>query len=775
MPDQLITNFAGGEVSSDLYGRAESEVYGASARRCVNWFPRAQGPLEYRGGLSYVHPSAGNSVVRTETFSFSDEETYILEFTPGLLRIYEDAQITLNTSSAVITGATQADPVVITANAHGFSNGDEVYITGITGMTELNGRFFTVRNAAVNTFELEDLFGNSVDGTGYTAYSANGTATSVFTVASPYTAAQLDDFQWSGEGNIGYFVHNNVAPYKLTRVSATNWTFSTYVRTNDPFTSATKYPRAVAFYEGRLVMGGTIDNPDNIYASRAPDASGNSRYDDFTLGAANDDDALIFPISSAHGDIAYINWIAGTEPFLAIGTTGGINSMDGGGTNEAITPTNVRVRPITPYGAQLLTPVANGSTLFYMQKGSRKLRSFEYEILQDSYRSTDRQFLTNHLTINGVKKLAFQRGRDDTVYAVTNDGRLLGAVAKAKEDPSGWFRVVPGGTDAKVLSVTVEPLVSGYDRVWVAVERTINGTTTRYIEYFTDPAEGLIIEDYFTNEDNYETDRRDFLNETFEQQRLFTYLDSHLTSNGKDVAGGTITMTPGATTGTSITFTASGSVFTDTATDKDKEIWKKYENREGGGRAVIVSVTSPTQAVCNIVEDFDDADTIPADSWYLTTDTFGGLHHLEGETIQVLADGRTHPDVTVSGGRVTLVRQAAVVTFGYIYKGVYTSLYLVLSGQNETSAGRKQNIVRANLLFYQSFYTKYGPNLYNLDTVLTAEIGQLTDRPSQPVTGYREVTLEDQWDESKQFVLVQDTAMPAKVNAIVLDIEIGEE
>ena len=775
MPDQIINNFTGGEVSSDLYGRSDSEVYAASARRCINWFPRSQGPLEYRGGLRFVHPSAGNQVFRQETFHFSDEEAYILEFTPGLLRIYEDGNTTLVPGTSAITGATQANPVVVADVGHPYVDGDEIRIEAVVGMTELNNRFFTVRNPNANDYELEDGFGNTVDGTGFTAYSSGGTSQEVFSVVSPYTADQLFEFQWAGEGNLGYFVHNNVAPHKLVRVSATSWTFGTYTRTNDPFTSATKYPRAVAFYEGRLTMGGTIDNTDNMYLTRSPDAAGLSRYEDYTLGGGIADDALIFPISSSQGDIAYINWIAGTEPFLAIGTTGGISAMDGGGVSEPITPAGVRVRPISPYGAQLLMPVANGSTLFYMQKGSRKLRSFEYDILQDSYKATDRQFLTNHLTVSGVKQLAFQRGRDDVVYAVTEDGRLLGAVAKVKEDPSGWFRILAGGPDAKVLTVTVESLVSGYDRVHVGIERTINGTTVRYNEYFTDPFEGLIVEDYFTDEDSETTDVRDFENETFEQQRLFTYLDSHLTSNGKDVAGGTITMTPGASTGTSITFTASGAVFTDTATDEGKEIWKKYENRAGGGRATIVSITSPTVAVCDIDEDFDNTDVIPADSWYLTTDTFGGLHHLEGETIQLLADGRTHPDVVVTNGIVTLNRQVAVATFGYVYKGVYASLFLVLSGGGETSAGRKQNIVRANLLFYQSFYTKYGPNLYNLASILTAQIGQLTDRPSLPTTGYQEVVFNDQWEESKQFVLVQDIPMPAKVNAVILDVEVGEE
>jgi len=773
MPEQTINNFAGGEVSSDIYGRSDSEVYPASAKRCQNFIPHAQGSLEYRGGLKYVHPSESQANCRLETFRFSDDETYILSFTPGFLRIVEDSSITLAATGTSITGATSADPVVITAVAHGFSDGDEVYISGVVGMTEINARFFTITNSDANTFELVDLFGNAVDGSAYTAYSSGGTVKAVYTIVSPYTADELFEFHWAGQGNIGYFVHNDFAPYKLTRVSATSWTFATYSRTTDPFTGVGLYPRAVAFYEGRLVMAGTTTNPDTIYASRGPDSAGASRYDDFTLGSAVADDALIFPISSGHGDIAYINWIAGTELFLAIGTTGGISAMDGGGTNEAITPTTVRVRPIDPYGGQYLQPVANGSTLFYMQKGSRKIRSFQYELMADSYRSNDRQFLASHLTRSGVVQLAFQRGKDDIIYAVTGAGALIAAVVKDKEDPSGWMRVKPGGPSAKIRSVTTESLVSGYDRVWVVVEREINGTTVRYMEYFTDPWESLVIEDYFTDEDSEETDQTDFRNEVFEQQREFTYLDSHLTSNGSDLAGGSITMTPGATTGDDITFTASSGVFL--STDVGSEIWKKYEDRAGGGRAVITQYTSSTVVVCDVLEDFDNTDAIPAGSWFLTTDTVGGLHHLEGEDIQVLADGRVHPDVKVTGGIITLNRQAAVICFGYKYKGVYISLPLNLAGQAATTGGRKQNISRINLLFHQSFYTKYGSSLYDLSQIDTATMGQLTDRPSLPNSGYEEVAMEDKWDETKYIVIVQDIAMPAKVNGVVLDLEIGEE
>jgi Flp pilus assembly protein TadG len=71
-----------------------------------------------------------------------------------------------------ITGATKANPVVITSAAHGFVNGDKVYITGVNGMTQLNNKIFTVAGAAANTFQL-----SGVSGTAYSTYSSSGTVT----------------------------------------------------------------------------------------------------------------------------------------------------------------------------------------------------------------------------------------------------------------------------------------------------------------------------------------------------------------------------------------------------------------------------------------------------------------------------------------------------------------------------------------------------------------------------------------------------------------------
>jgi Flp pilus assembly protein TadG len=72
-------------------------------------------------------------------------------------------------TAKTISSATKANPVVVTANAHGFSNGDTVYISGTSGtMSQIDNHIFTISNVNTNTFRLV-----GINGTNYTAYSGN--------------------------------------------------------------------------------------------------------------------------------------------------------------------------------------------------------------------------------------------------------------------------------------------------------------------------------------------------------------------------------------------------------------------------------------------------------------------------------------------------------------------------------------------------------------------------------------------------------------------------
>ena len=90
-----------------------------------------------------------------------------------LWRLEDDGTSTeLTALEATITGSTQANPCSITATAHELQTGDTVTITGVVGMTELNGNSYTITVVDDDTFTLD-----STDSTGYTAYTSGGTAT----------------------------------------------------------------------------------------------------------------------------------------------------------------------------------------------------------------------------------------------------------------------------------------------------------------------------------------------------------------------------------------------------------------------------------------------------------------------------------------------------------------------------------------------------------------------------------------------------------------------
>ena len=83
------------------------------------------------------------------------------------------AVLNLTGNQITISSATKDRPVVITANSHGFSNGDVVWITGVSGMTQLNNKAYVVANKSNNAFELYTTGGSRVDGRNYNSHSGN--------------------------------------------------------------------------------------------------------------------------------------------------------------------------------------------------------------------------------------------------------------------------------------------------------------------------------------------------------------------------------------------------------------------------------------------------------------------------------------------------------------------------------------------------------------------------------------------------------------------------
>lgn len=222
-------NLSGGEVSDAIAARVDIDKYKTSVYKAENFFPQVHGGLTNRPGLKFVGPAKGTGATRLIPFEFNTTQTYILEFGNEYMRVVKDGEQVLDTAvSLSISNITQANPAVVSASpAHGMSDGQSVYITGVVGMTELNGRTFNITSLGSNTFSLQDSAGNDIDTTGYTAYSSGGTADKVFELATPYLEADIFDLQYVQSADVMTIVHPGYAPRDLTRSDHDVWTLNT--------------------------------------------------------------------------------------------------------------------------------------------------------------------------------------------------------------------------------------------------------------------------------------------------------------------------------------------------------------------------------------------------------------------------------------------------------------------------------------------------------------------------------------------------------------------
>ncbi len=218
-------SFNSGEWAPALNARVDIAKYKSGAALLENFFVDYRGGASTRPGTKYiiqVRDTAHN--VRLIPFQASFNVGYILEFGDGYIRfIYQSSPVT--ETGLAITGATQANPCVITVGGNPWIPGDWIFITGVGGMTELNDRYFIVSAVAGAAVTLHDLFGNAVNSTGYGAYTSGGTAARIYTISSPYTSAtDLRLLKFVQNVNQMFVCHPDHPTYVLTLVTAANWT-----------------------------------------------------------------------------------------------------------------------------------------------------------------------------------------------------------------------------------------------------------------------------------------------------------------------------------------------------------------------------------------------------------------------------------------------------------------------------------------------------------------------------------------------------------------------
>lgn len=754
--------FNAGELSDLLLGRQDLDKYESGLYTCLNAIPLVQGAWTRRPGMKYLHQCRHHDkAARLFPFQYSTTQTYILEFGNLYIRFFTSHGVLTQTAQNV-TGVTKANPAVLTySGADTYANGDRVYVAGNSGMTQINGREFVVTNvnAGANTFELYNSDGTAVDSTNYGTWTSGGTVAEILEMTTTFTEAELPDIRIVQSADTLYILHPDHPPQTLVRNSATSWTLSEIAFTDGPYaavnttsttltpsaatgtvtltasavtginsdqgflstdvgrlirlqegstwgycevltyssttavvvnvlstltnTSAkanwrlgiwsdtTGWPTCGAFYDDRLFLAGAATTPQRL------DGSKTGNYTNFspssTGGTVADDNAVSFVLNS--DDVNAIRWLAPNEKGLLTGTTRGEWAVKPSSLNEALTPTNISAKPSTRHGSAAVAPVSAGKAVLFVQRSSRKLRELAYVFEVDGFRAPDLTTLASHITRPSISELAYQEQPQAVLWAVRDDGVLLGMTYEREQNVVAWHRHELGGWSNAghtaiplVESIACVPAPDGTrDELYAVVQRYINGGTKRYIEYSTS------------------------LWEDGDEQTDAFYADC-----GYTVTNG-----------------------------------------------------SPSSSVT-------------------------GLWHLEGETVNVYADGKTHVDVTIANGTATLERTATTVTLGYFYDSDGQTLPVEGGASDGSAQGKKKRIHTLGFWLADTLGLKYGPDFDNLAEIIERQWGGNFNEATALYTGVKRERLEGDYDRLGQVCWRASGPFPATVLAVMPQFEVSD-
>lgn len=217
-------SFLTGVVSPYLYGNTDFSKYSQALRTANNAYIRKDGGLANRPGSEFVAEVKDSTKnIRLIKFVHTALETYCLEFGDFYLRIHKNGVQIKNSAKDIFDIYNETAQTVVFSTAHGYSNGDEIYISGVIGMPEINNRWFYVSDVHTNSFKIKDRNGNYISTIGYGSYVSGGTAEKVYQVTTPWPHTVVDQLDYSQSGDIMTIVHPSYRPYEIIKYADTNW------------------------------------------------------------------------------------------------------------------------------------------------------------------------------------------------------------------------------------------------------------------------------------------------------------------------------------------------------------------------------------------------------------------------------------------------------------------------------------------------------------------------------------------------------------------------
>jgi hypothetical protein len=229
------------------------------------------------------------------------------------------------------------------------------------------------------------------------------------------------------------------SPKIVTHAATTEWGEQSY-------SSLRGYPAAVTFHENRLWFGGTIAQPDGIWASKT------ASYFNFDVGDAEDDDAL--DLTASIGEINTIRHLVSNRDLQIFTSTSEMYVPSF--TEKPITPTNAQIRRQTSYGASYVRPDSFDGATIYVQKTGSVIREYIYSDQEAAYVSTGISVLSPHL-ISSPVQMCILRGAinrpESYAFVINDDGTMAVFTSNRAEQRAGWTQWTTEGKFHSVCTV----------------------------------------------------------------------------------------------------------------------------------------------------------------------------------------------------------------------------------------------------------------------------------------------------------------------------------
>ena len=677
-----------------------------------------------------------------------------------------------------ITAITLANPGVLTlSSAHQFVIGDSVYVSGVLGMTQLTDGFYVVNSIPASAISLKNYTtGVPVNTTAYTAYTSGGTVeygTKIFDIVNSYQitavgANGIDEslasasasatnnlyvngafntISWSAvsgairyniykiqSGLYGYigqtealsFTDNNIAPDMGITPPIVETVFN----------SAGNYPGAVSYFEQRRVFAGTTNYPQQLWMTR----SGTESDMSYRL-PVNDDDRVSFKVAAREANT--IRHIVPLQQLMLL--TSAAEWRVSPVNSDAITPTTISVRPQSYIGANNVQPsIVNNSMVYCAARGGH-IRELGYSWQSNGYITGDLSLRAAHLFDNyDIVDMCYGKSPHPLLWFISSTGLLLGLTYVPEQQVGAWHQHDTDGVFESCACVAE----GNEDHLYVVVKRTVNGNSVRYVERMSSNA-------------------FDSLEDCF-------FVDSGLTYDGNNTTATTVTVSGGTLWGSTelLTITAStpifafpaltdiGDAFVFTATDGTQ-----YRLTIEGCSSTTVVQARPDKVLAVAFRN------VPISNGAFARNSVGGLSHLEGKTVSILADGAVLPREVVVGGSISIDRAAVKIHVGLQYFSDLQTLPLTLNIE-AFGQGRVKNINQAWVRVFQSSGLFVGPTSDKL-----TEAKMRTNEPygSPPALRSDEISVNitPTWAQGGQIYIRQADPLPLTIVGVTIEAVVG--